>query len=212
MTTIEGHKLQNLPLTMTEPPPDALVAGSQDLVLTASRVIMRLAEHESVDLAVLLADYDSRLAFAGASSARPHSGMRLLDRPDAGSSQFKTPVMAASFLEKFVLYPGLLIRGWNDPAGRMAFTLDKDDVAFELNVPDADLLIRGTPRTIAVAVGAMLPGSVYTALIGEPLERLVAWPPAAGPDHLVASISERGGFQVVTLATDPVKVVVGAGR
>lgn len=188
----------------TENPPPALHRELSHLV--ASNVIKALAMTEGVDLAVLRLPFAQRPRYRQPGLTK--KALRMLDWPGDSYSAFHRPEAARTFFENFELYPGLVVRNWGHPDGRLAFGLEGNCVTFELHVPSAGLLISGTPEAVHIALSDILPEAVCVSLIGEPLERLVAWPPASGPDYVVRSIESYSGAQLVTLSTTPVTVSI----
>lgn len=178
--------------------------------LVVSSVIIALAKSEDIDLTSL------RLP----SAQRPRCGdelqggnaPRLLDWSGNPSRGFSSPQAARKFFEEYELFPGLVVRGWDHQRGRLGFSLNGDRVTFELHVPSAGLLINGTPETVTIALRDVLPETVCMGLVGKPLERLVAWPPASGPDYLVVSVGAESGIQVVTLSTKSMTIALGQPR
>ena len=175
--------------------------------LVASSVIIALAESEGVDLTSLILPFRRRARSPEESLGR--NGLRLLSWPASSSGGFTGPEAARRFFENFELFPGMVVRDWDHPQGRLGFSLDADRVTFELHVPSAGLLISGTPDTVKIAVRDALPETLCVGLVGQPLDRLVAWPPACGPGYLVVSVEAEDDGQIVTLTTTPVRVDVG---
>lgn len=169
--------------------------------LIVSGVIVRLAQREGIDLSALLTPYDDRRPPDHVGDDTGHQSRPMLDWSAQRGSSFTDPAAAFRFFETFELFPGLVVRGWGDPNGRLGFGLEDRRVVFELHVREAGMLIRGTPDAVTIAVDASLPDQVCAALVGQPLERLVAWPPAVGADYVVKSVEADGDMRIVTVET-----------
>lgn len=178
--------------------------GTRPPPLIGSGVIAALADFEGVDLETLRLPNNCRRV-AGARADEAVSC--LLEWSAIPSMGFCGPKAALSFFETYELSPGLVVRGFNHPKGRLGFSLDGADVLFELHVPSAGVLIRGTPARVTFALPAPLPATVTTDLVGRPLERLLDWPPTSGSDHLIGSVETEGSSQTVSLTTTPIPIV-----
>lgn len=175
--------------------------------LLASRVILALASTEGIDLNALRLPYSARVPSDTPGVGKP----RLLDW--SGDEHVGLPGFGAAreFFERFELFPGLVVRPWDHPKGRLGFGLERDCVIFELHLPDDGLLISGTPEVVTIAIDGLLPETVCASLVGEPLEKLVAWPPACGPDYSIVEVEADAGIQLVRFHTTPVLVGLSAG-
>lgn len=189
------------------PRPGAVATRALTTELVASTVIVALAVAEGVDLGWLRLPFRNRPELDRRSPGPDQP--RLLDWHGGASPRFDGPQAARRFFEAFELHPGLVVRGWEDPDGRLGFGLEGDRVVFELHLPAAGLLIRGDPDRITVALRDTIPETVCCGLAGEPLERLVAWPPALGPGHRILSVEVEDGVQMATVPTRPEPVAVG---
>ena len=169
--------------------------------LMTNGVTTALAIKEGVDLGLLRLPYSQRPRCI--SDLPVEYTPRLLDWNGKASSGFRDPIAARHFFESYELYPGLVVRDWDHPMGRLGFGLNGEEVIFDLHLPDAGLLIRGSANMVTIALSDQLPETVCVAMIGKPLESLVAWPPASGPDHIIVSVEVGDGVQVVKVATTP---------
>lgn len=194
-TALDGKRLQT-----------AVPCRMPNLIL--SSVITALARSEGVDLTRMRLPYTER--FLRGDERGGGYAPRLLDWSAKPSTGFNSPQAARKFFEEYELFPGFVVRGWDHPEGRFGFGLDGDRVTFELHIPSAGLFISGTPETVTIALRDKLPEMVCVSLVGKPFERLVAWPPACGPDYIVVSVEAESGIQVVTICTTPMTASLGA--
>lgn len=193
-TAPEGHGLQA-----------AVAPEVRSLVVSA--VTIALAQSEGVDLAWLRLPSTKRSPFG---DGPPTSNdLRLLDWSTQSTVGLDSPQAARLFFENYELFPGLVVRGWGHPEGRLGFSLVGDRVNFELHIRSAGLLIRGAPETLMISLRDVLPDVVCSALVGQSLERLVVWAPAHGPDHAITSVEVDGGIQTVIVLTKPMSYTVG---
>lgn len=168
--------------------------------LVVSSVIESLAASQGFDLSILLLAASRRpLMPPNVVTARPAC---LLDWAGNDAENPCGPRAALSFFETYELHPGLVLRDWHDPRGRLGFGIDEDRVLFEIFARSSGVLVRGTPGRVDVIPSVRLPEASLKGAEGRLLTDLVEWRDA---DAIrISRVEDIDGQQVLRASTEPI--------